>query len=148
MATFKQNLPFAAADKFDIIPAVVADESDYSGVVGGGTGRCVAFASVTKGRALKMSVAVGTLSGSPSGLTFGLGVSSDANGTSLAFVSGTTTEVASPTAGKLYTAEIPMSYVSDSSKFYSACVALKGGGTTTAIVATVTEVLDPVFSGT
>ena len=48
-------------------------------------------------------------------------------------------------AGTQFTVEIPLSYVSDSTKFYSACVALKGGGATTAIIGTVTTVLDPTY---
>lgn len=145
--TTKANVPLVSATKFDVAPVSVADEADYSGVVGGGSSRCIAFASMPKGRALLINVNVGALSGSPTGLTVGLGVNNDANGTGLAFVSGTTTEIATPAAGAQYQVEIPLSYVSDSTKFYSACVALKGGGTTTAIVGTVTQVLDPVFNG-
>jgi hypothetical protein len=100
-----------------------------------------------KGRAILMGINIGALSGSPTGLTVGLGVSADGDGGSLAFVSGTTTEFTTVTAGLQYQVEIPLSYVSDSTKFYSACVALKGGGTTTAIVGTVSHVLDPNYSG-
>lgn len=140
--TTKYDAPLVSATKFDVSPVVVADETGYTGVVGGGNARCIAFASMPKGRALLINVNVGALSGSPAGLTVGLGVNDDANGTSLAFVSGTTTEFLTPAAGNQYQVEIPLSYVSDPTKFYSACVALKGGGATTAIVGTATVVLD------
>jgi hypothetical protein len=143
--TTKGHLPLVSATKFDVSPVAVGDETGYTGVVGGGTGRCVAFASMPKGRALLINVNIGALSGSPTGLTVGLGVSADADGGSLAFVTGTTTEFTTVAAGAQHQIEVPLSYVSDASKFYSACVALKGGGTTTAIVGTVTVVLDPTY---
>jgi hypothetical protein len=145
--TTKAHLPLVSASKFDVSPVAVADETGYTGVVGGGTGRCIAFASMPKGRAILMGINIGALSGSPTGLTVGLGVSADGDGGSLAFVTGTTTEFATVTAGLQYQVEIPLSYVSDSTKYYSACVALKGGGSTTAIVGTVSYVLDPNYSG-
>lgn len=143
--TTKANVPVVSATKFDVSPVSVADETDYSGVVGGGTGRCVAFASMPKGRALLINVSIGALTGSPTGLTVGLGVSSDANGTGLAFVSGTTTELTTVAAGAVHQVEIPLSYVSSSSGYYSACLALKGGGTTAAIIGTASVVLDPTY---
>lgn len=143
--TTKYLVPLVSSTKFDVAPAAVSDESDYSGVVGASTGRCVAFASMPKGRALLINVNIGALSGSPTGLTVGLGVANDANGGSLAFVAGTTTEITTVAAGAQHQVEIPLSYVSDSTKYYSACVALKGGGSTTAIVGTVTQVLDPTY---
>lgn len=141
----KNHFPLVSASKFDVSPVSVADETGYTGVVGGVTGRCIAFASMPKCRAYKINVAIGALSGSPTGLQVGLGVNDDANGTNLAFVAGTTTEFATVTAGLQYSVEIPASYVSDSTKFYSACLALKGGGTTTALCATISEVLDPTY---
>lgn len=139
----KAHLPLVSATKFDVAPVIVADETGYTGVVGAGSGRCVAFASMPKGRALLVHVNVGALSGSPTGIQVGLGVNDDANGTGLAFVAGTTTDLGAAAAGTQFTVEIPLSYVSDSTKFYSACVAVKGGGATSAIVGTVTTVLDP-----
>ena len=141
----KEYSPLVSATKFDVAPVSVADETGYTGVVGAGSARCIAFASMPKGRALKMHVNVGALSGSPTGIQVGLGVNDDANGTSLAFVSGTTTDLGAAVAGTQFVVEIPLSYVSDSTKFYSACVALKGGGATTAIIGTVTTVLDPTY---
>jgi hypothetical protein len=138
----KGYTPLVSATKFDVSPVVVADESDYSGVVGGGSSRCIAFADMPKGRALLMHINVGALSGSPTGIQVGLGVNDDANGTGLAFVAGTTTDLGAAVAGTQFAVEIPLSYVTDSTKFYSACVAVKGGGATTAIVGTVTTVLD------
>jgi hypothetical protein len=143
--TTKAHLPLVSATKFDVSPVSVADETGYTGVVGAGSGRCVAFASMPKGRALKIGIGIGALTGSPTGLTVGLGVNDDANGTGLAFVAGTTTEIATVAAGAQHQVEIPLSYVSDSSKFYCACVALKGGGTTAAIIGTISEVLDPTY---
>lgn len=145
MATFKTDLPLVSATKYDLAPVIVADETGYTGVVGAGTGRCVAYASMPKGRALCTFVNVGALSGSPTGIQVGLGVADDANGTSLAFVSGTTTDLGAAAAGTQFKVEIPLSYVSDSTKFYSACIAVKGGGTTTALIGTVTVVLDPDY---
>jgi hypothetical protein len=141
----KEYTPLVSATKFDVSPVSVADESGYTGVVGAGSTRGIAFASMPKGRALLMHVNVGALSGSPTGIQVGLGASSDDSGTGLAFVAGTTTDLGAAVAGTQFAVEIPLSYVSDSTKFYSACVALKGGGTTTAIIGTVTTVLDPTY---
>ena len=77
----KEYSPLVSATKFDVAPVSVADETGYTGVVGAGSARCIAFASMPKGRALKMHVNVGALSGSPTGIQVGLGVNDDANGT-------------------------------------------------------------------
>jgi hypothetical protein len=145
--TTKAHVPLVSSTKFDVAPISVADETDYSGVVGAGTGDYVAYASMPKGRALLICVNVGVATSSPTGLTVGLLKGTDANGSAAAFVSGTTTELeASSVAGDTtYQVEIPLSYVSDSAGYYSAGVALKGGGSSSAIIGTVSMVLDPTY---
>jgi hypothetical protein len=146
--TTKAHLPLVSATQFDVAPVSVADETDYSGVVGAGTGDYIAYASMPKGRALLICVNTGAAASSPTGLTVGLLKATDANGGSAAFVSGTTTELeASSVSGdKQYQVEIPLSYVSDSAGYYSAGVALKGGGSSTCIIGTVSMVLDPTYA--
>jgi hypothetical protein len=143
--TTKAHLPLVSATKFDVAAVSVADETDYSGISHAGSGDWVLGSSMPKGRALLMCVSTGALTGSPTGLQIGLLVGDDANGTSAAFISGTTTEVTTPAGDTQYQVEIPLSYVSDLTKYYSAGLALKGGGTTAVIAGTVTMVLDPTY---
>lgn len=143
----KAHTPLVSATKFDVAPISVADEVDYSGISHAGSGDWILGSSMPKGRALLVHVNTGATANSPTGLTVGLCSGTDANGTGVAFVSGASTEVeASAVAGDTqYLVEIPLSYVSDLTKYYSIGVALKGGGTATCLVGTVTTVLDPTY---
>lgn len=145
--TNSTNVPLVSATKFDVAPISIADETDYSGVVGAGTGDYILGANMPKGRALLITVATGAAANGPTGLTVGLLTATDANGGSAAFVSGTTTELeASSVPGdKQYQVQIPLSYVSSLTAYYSAGLALKGGGTATLIAGTVSHVLDPTY---
>jgi len=143
--TTKYSVPLVSATQFDVAPVSVADESDYSGIVHAGTGDWILGSAMPKGRSLLIGVATGALTGSPTGLQVGLLTGSDANGTGAAFISGTTTEFTTPAGDSQYQVEIPLSYVSDMTKYYSAGLALKGGGATAVIAGTVSMVLDPTF---
>ena len=143
--TTKAHVPLVSSTKFDVSPVSVGDETGYTGLVGAGTGRGILGSSMPKGRALLIQAACGAVANSPTGLTFGLAVADDENcTTNLAFVSGATTEV-TPAAGGQYSVEVPLSYVSNTAKYYCVAVALKGGGTATALLGTVSNVLDPTY---
>lgn len=143
--TTKYSVPLVSATKFDVAAVSVADETGYTGITHASTGRWVAGNAMPKGRALLVCVNTGALTGSPTGLQVGLLTGSDANGTGAAFITGTTTEVTTPAGTSQYQVEIPLSYVDgdSASLFYSAGLALKGGGATAVIAGTVTMVLDP-----
>jgi len=143
--TNKQLVPLVSATKFDVAAVALADETGYTGITHAGTGRWVLGSAMPKGRALAIAISTGALSGSPGGVQVGLLTGSDANGTGAAFITGTTTEYLTPAGSTQYVVEIPLSYVSDLTAYYSAGLALKGGGATTMVAGTVSMVLDPTY---
>jgi hypothetical protein len=143
MAQFKTDFQLVSATKFNVAPVVIADESDYGTPVNAGTGDWMLGSTIPKGRRLLVVVDTGALSGTPTGLQVALyGSATDANGTSGAIISSTATEFATPAGDTTYTVEMPMSAISDASKYYSLGLALKGGGTTTCLAGAHAFVLD------
>jgi hypothetical protein len=144
----KAHVPLVSATQFNVSPQVIADESDYSGVVNAGTGDWVLGSAMPKGRALLVIVETGVLSGTPTGLQVALyGSGTDADGSGGAIITATATEWTTPAGDTVYQAEIPLSYVSDLTKYYSLGVACKGGGSTSIVAGATALVLDPVRNG-
>lgn len=143
----KNDAPLVSSTKFDVAAVSVGDETDYAGVVGPGANDYLAFSEMPKGRALLVSVSTGALTGTPTGLKFGLVTATAADGTGLAFATatGATTEVDTPAGDSQYELEIPLSLITNSALYYGIGVAVKGGGSTAMIVGTVTRVLDPAY---
>lgn len=145
MSTYKENVPLVDAAKFHLPISTVADEVGYTSLSGPGTGGYVLGSALKKGRKYlaTFQTAVGT--GAPTGVKVGLGQATDANGTAVAFVAGSTVEVANPVAGVIELEIDPKAI--DATKYYGLVAAVMGAGTTTLLVGGSVRVLDPVYAG-
>lgn len=148
MNTFKGQVPLVSATKFNVSPQGIDDGAGaYGAVVNAGSGDWVLGAEIIGvGRSMLVDVNTGALTGTPTGLKVGLYKGDDANGTNGALVTGSDTAWTNPAGDAAYTAEIPVSLVTDPAKFYSLGLSSNGAGTTSVIAGATARFLDPVHA--
>jgi hypothetical protein len=150
--TSKSHVPLVSATQFNVPggAAIAAGSGVYGSATNAGASDWVLGSAMPKGRALLVIVNTAAIANSPTALKVALfGSATDASGTSGAEITATITEWATPAGDTAYvSAEIPLSYVSDLTKYYSLGLSVNGaGGTTTVVADAAAIVLDPVYSG-
>jgi hypothetical protein len=142
---FKTDIPLVSATKFNVAPISVDDGAGVYGTAAtAGTGDWVLGSEIPDGRNLLVTVSTGALTGTPTALKVALfGSATDANGTSGAEIAATVTEWLTPAGDTEYSVEIPLSYVTDLTKYYSLGLTANGAGTTAVIAGASARVLDP-----
>lgn len=138
---FKNDLGlYSTVTKFLVPAQTVADETDYSGIVGAGSGNWV-LGSTLLGTKCILVLTTGAAS-SITGITLGLAQSDAATGATPAFVANKSTVITSDIASAVHTYEVTFAGL-DATKYYSPAVAAKGGGANTAVCAVAALFPDP-----
>jgi hypothetical protein len=138
---FEKDLAFhGTSTKFLVPSQAINDESDYSGIVGGGNGNWVKGDALVGHKAIL--VAVTGAGANITGLTFGLAEGTDANGGSAAFMTGKSKEVTASIVSNVHKLEVTFAGINPA-KYYCPAAAAKGNGAATLQVAVVALFPDP-----